>query len=1159
MPVPPGDDIFYTNFLTPLKGWLVVQDKVYYTADGGTNWMQNNNSQITPFSCSKMKFINDSTGYAIAGYTTYKTLDSGKIWEPIPRDYNFSYLGYGYKDIQVISNLQFWCAGELELLEINTNPDGTTLPVAFFNIDTTGFEVNRNVGLVNYSRTNYSYEWYVNGQLIGTTYHLSYVHDVYHPTDTIKLVVRNSLYSDSLIKYQYLEPIPQPSISYFSPATGTTGSVITIYGSYLSKTSAVNFGTFAATSFSIISDSVITAVVGDGASGSVSITTIGGNASFAGFTYVPPPPVITSVSPFSATPGLVITINGNYFNGATGVSFGGNAAMSFTIISQTQMTAVIGTAGSGNVVVTTPAGTGSISGFTILPVVTISSFSPLSGSVGTTVTITGTNFSSIPANNIVYFGGVRAPVTNTTSTQLTVKVPAGAIIQPITVEVNGQTVQSSLLFQPTFTGGETITSSSFAPVVTYPAIHDYDGYGALGDLDGDGKLDLVCGKGSVFRNTSTLGNISFGPRQDIFPMLSSPYTSLLRDMDGDGKLDMVITSIGLKIAKNISTIGNIAFENPVGFVLATGGLGVADIDGDNRPDVAMLGGNNVWIARNTSSIGTFSFENAVHYETGDQPWECIFADLDGDNKPEMIIPNYYSGNVGVYHNISVPGKIDFEPAIPIDMGGVTWRVAVSDIDGDGKTDLVVAHSRNSNNYTEFFSVVKNISSGIGDISFGPVVDFQATDPFSLQIADVNGDNKPDVITANQSNQTVSVFENTGISGNISFAPRVNFTTGGNVYPRYAPVGDMDNDGKPDIVYMNFNSNSLTIFRNGTGEHFADAGTDTVLCVGSSVMIGTPEVSGYTYTWISDPIGFASNRAMPIVTPLTTTKYYLTVTIPNGIHSTDSVIIQIQTPIANAGSDQSICKGTGVYIGSSPESGIAYNWTSIPQGFTSTEALPFVSPQSTTQYYLLVTSAEGCTSRDTVMVSIIQDTAASATIAGVTTVATGQSSLITATPINAGNNASFVWQDSTANHDWLNISIVNGPPTINYMPKQTGDKLRCIMYFDKLCIGTSSFITNVLQFIVQVATGVVNPPYNNYEIKFYPNPASSMLYIDSLKLSDKWQTLDIIDIDGKKIITNVNIANITNITLSITKLNQGVYFAILTQKNGTKSYFSFIKI
>lgn len=64
---------------------------------------------------------------------------------------------------------------------------------------------------------------------------------------------------------------------------------------------------------------------------------------------------------------------------------------------------------------------------------TINSFSPLTGDAGTTITITGTNFSTTAANNVVFFGATKATVSAATATSLTVTVAAGATYGPLTL------------------------------------------------------------------------------------------------------------------------------------------------------------------------------------------------------------------------------------------------------------------------------------------------------------------------------------------------------------------------------------------------------------------------------------------------------------------------------------------------------------------------------------------------------------------------------------------------------------------------------------------------------------------------------------------------------------------------------------------------------
>jgi hypothetical protein len=150
----------------------------------------------------------------------------------------------------------------------------------------------------------------------------------------------------------------------------------------------------------------------------------------------------------------------------------------------------------------------------------ITDFTPKSGPVGTTVTITGTNLSTTNANCIAYFGAVRAQVTAATSTSLTAIVPTGATYQPITVTVNGLTGYSRLPFIVTFVGVGAITNSSFSPRVDF-ATGSYPRGVAIGDVDGDGKPDLaVANTGSntvsVFRNTQMTPHATI-PSPDTAP------------------------------------------------------------------------------------------------------------------------------------------------------------------------------------------------------------------------------------------------------------------------------------------------------------------------------------------------------------------------------------------------------------------------------------------------------------------------------------------------------------------------------------------------------------------------------------------------------------------------------------------------------------------
>ena len=145
----------------------------------------------------------------------------------------------------------------------------------------------------------------------------------------------------------------------------------------------------------------------------------------------------------SGKAGQTIEILGNGLAGATGVKFGTGPAASFNVLSDTYMTAVVPATGTtGTVTVAAPSGNRvSSKKFRVLPV--ISGFSPTSGKVGSSVTITGTGLSQASQ---VTFGGVKATITADSATKVTATVPTGAITGKITITTAGETATSAATF-----------------------------------------------------------------------------------------------------------------------------------------------------------------------------------------------------------------------------------------------------------------------------------------------------------------------------------------------------------------------------------------------------------------------------------------------------------------------------------------------------------------------------------------------------------------------------------------------------------------------------------------------------------------------------------------------------------------------------------------
>ena len=161
-------------------------------------------------------------------------------------------------------------------------------------------------------------------------------------------------------------------------------------------------------------------------------------------------PTVTSFAPASGNAGTAVSINGTNFDPVPAnniVSFNGIIAAVTASTSTSITTTVPAGATTGKIIAT--VGCVSVQSginFTVGVVPTIISFTPLSGPVGTTITITGTDFNTTPANNIVTFNGIAAVVTASTATSISTSVPSGATTGKITVTVAGNTATSTTDF-----------------------------------------------------------------------------------------------------------------------------------------------------------------------------------------------------------------------------------------------------------------------------------------------------------------------------------------------------------------------------------------------------------------------------------------------------------------------------------------------------------------------------------------------------------------------------------------------------------------------------------------------------------------------------------------------------------------------------------------
>ncbi len=321
---------------------------------------------------------------------------------------------------------------------------------------------------------------------------------------------------------------------------------------------------------------------------------------------------------------------------------------------------------------------------------------------------------------------------------------------------------------------------------------------------------------------------TFAPKVD-FTTNPGPTGDVIGDLDGDGKSDIAVANYGImnaigttvSVLRNTSTGLSLSFAPKVDFTVQDGphSIAIADLDGDGKLDLVTASngeqgtGTTVSVLRNTSTSGTISFDTKVDFTTGQGPLTVVVGDLDGDNKPDLAVTNFHDGNgstVSVLRNTSTSGTVSFAPKVDFGTGVGPYGVAMRDIDGDGKRDLAISNFGSlAAGDGATVSVLRNTSTG-GTISFATKVDITTgTGPRGVLLADLEADGKADLVTTNfglgGGGNTISVSQNTSSVGTISFAAKVDYITEGG--PLGIVSSDLDADGKPDLTVTNYGTRS----------------------------------------------------------------------------------------------------------------------------------------------------------------------------------------------------------------------------------------------------------------------------------------------------------------------------------------------------------------
>jgi hypothetical protein len=360
---------------------------------------------------------------------------------------------------------------------------------------------------------------------------------------------------------------------------------------------------------------------------------------------------------------------------------------------------------------------------------------------------------------------------------------------------------------------------TFAPIVTYTTggTNSQPEDLAVADVNGDGKLDVVTansGNGTVgvLLGTGT-GTFQAAVTYSAGAAIA-PVAIAIADVNGDGKPDVLTANSNIKVGVLLGN-GNGTFQSPVQYPVGYSSfypydIAVADVNGDSKPDILTVSnGSEIEVLLGN---GNGTFQPYTAYSTGTNSISLTFAvaDVNTDGKPDVVTANGGSYTAGVLLGTGT-GTGSFQPVVQYPTGIQPMGIAIADVNGDAKPDVVTANT----------SFMAGVLLGNGNGTFQPVVTYSLGTPTTgypqaIAVADMNKDGKPDLISANHLSSTVSLILG---NGNGTFQPPTSYSAGATNLPYRLAVADMNGDSRPDILVANYNgngpSNTIGILLNST--------------------------------------------------------------------------------------------------------------------------------------------------------------------------------------------------------------------------------------------------------------------------------------------------------------------------------------------------------
>ncbi|MCP3982193.1 MAG: hypothetical protein GY716_23035 [bacterium] len=350
---------------------------------------------------------------------------------------------------------------------------------------------------------------------------------------------------------------------------------------------------------------------------------------------------------------------------------------------------------------------------------------------------------------------------------------------------------------------------------------------ALGDVDGDGDLDLMAANGNGVANKLYLNNGSSDPWNGVSgtPIggdTDATHSLAVRDVDGDGDLDLVAGIFGStnKLYLN-DGVGDpwdtVSAGTPIGSADTddTRSVALGDVDGDG--DLDLVAGNQgtanrLYLSEGPPSLwGGITNGLALGGGTTDSTRSLALGDVDEDGDLDLVVANQSAETNTLYLNDGAMNPFSSGTSIGGDTDSTT-SVALGDVDGDGDLDMLVGSSNG-----QPLRLYRNDGSAnpLDPATIGTVIAGSDTNNTrSVKLGDVDGDGDLDLVTGNQGSQTNKLYLNDGTSDPWGLVSAGTVIGGGDTDITTSLVlGDVDGDGDLDLIAGNSSGQSNRLHLN----------------------------------------------------------------------------------------------------------------------------------------------------------------------------------------------------------------------------------------------------------------------------------------------------------------------------------------------------------